>query len=190
MICGSPFGDHFGSLFDIFCDLKHQKACLDCRHDYCQLLSWKYADFWCPHLSICMVNIDVFIRFHFFDLFMNLMISGRCLSFILDTLGGLGGLIWWFLGYWRLLEISLIFRISPEPPQAERPRQGEGKVMVQGALQPTSPGLADLRSDESSRLVTWLIQIWSENLWLVTSTLSFAAWWPLTSRGRRIYIYI
>ena len=31
---GSPFGDHFGSLFDVFCDLRHQKACLVCRHDF------------------------------------------------------------------------------------------------------------------------------------------------------------
>ena len=82
---GFPFGDHFGSLFDIFCHLKCRKACLDCRHDYCWLLSWKYADFWCPHLSIYMVNTDVFIRFHFFGFFMNLMISGPCLDFILDT---------------------------------------------------------------------------------------------------------
>ena len=31
---GSPFGDHFGSLFDIFCDLKHHEICLVCRHDF------------------------------------------------------------------------------------------------------------------------------------------------------------
>ena len=29
---GDPFGHQFGSLFDIFYDLKRQKACLDCRH--------------------------------------------------------------------------------------------------------------------------------------------------------------
>ena len=32
----------------------------------------------------------VFDRFHFFDFFMNLMISGTCLDLILDTFGGLG----------------------------------------------------------------------------------------------------
>ena len=31
---GSPFGDHVGSFFDIFCHLKHQKTCLDCRRDF------------------------------------------------------------------------------------------------------------------------------------------------------------
>ena len=133
---GFPFGDHFGSLFDIFCYLKRQKACLDCRHDYCWLFTWTCADFWCPNLSIYMVNTHVFIRFHFFDFFMNLMISGPCLDFILDTLGGLGRPIWWFLGYWRLLEMSLIFRISPEPPQIERTEVLGGKLMHQGALQP------------------------------------------------------
>ena len=30
----SPIGDHFGSLFGIFYDLRCQKACLDCRHDF------------------------------------------------------------------------------------------------------------------------------------------------------------
>ena len=34
MDLGSPFGHHFGSLFDIFCDLRHQKTCLVCRHDF------------------------------------------------------------------------------------------------------------------------------------------------------------
>ena len=39
MNLGSSCGDDFGSLFDIFCYLKRRKARLDCRHDYCRLLS-------------------------------------------------------------------------------------------------------------------------------------------------------
>ena len=31
---GFPFGDNVESLFDIFCDLGCQKACLNCRHDF------------------------------------------------------------------------------------------------------------------------------------------------------------
>jgi len=34
MIFGSPFGDNFGSLFDILGHLKRHKSCLDCRHDF------------------------------------------------------------------------------------------------------------------------------------------------------------
>ena len=81
-----------------------------------------------------IINNGVFIRFHFFDFFMNLMISGPCLDLILDTFEVLGDHLTHFLVYWRLLEISLIFRVSPEPPQAERTRQVEGKVSVQGVL--------------------------------------------------------
>ena len=129
---GSPFGDHFGSLFDIFCSLKRQKACLDCRRDYCWLLIWTYTDFWRPNLSSYIVNIDVFIRFDFVDFFMNLMISGAYLDFILNTFGGLGRPIWWFLGYWRLLEILMNFRVSPEPPQVETMSLVGGTLSIQG----------------------------------------------------------
>jgi hypothetical protein len=31
---GSPIGDHLGSLFCSFCDLRYQKACLDCRYGF------------------------------------------------------------------------------------------------------------------------------------------------------------
>ena len=50
---GFPFGDNFGSLFDIFCHLKRQKACLDCRHDYCWL--------WIENLQISDVPTFQFI---------------------------------------------------------------------------------------------------------------------------------
>ena len=103
---GSPFGHHFGSLFEIFCHLDRQKVCLDCRYDFYRLLNGKPADFWCPHLSIYMVNTDVFIRYHFFDFFVNLMILGTNLDLILDTSGGLGRPVWWFLG---VLEIPWNF---------------------------------------------------------------------------------
>ena len=38
-------------LFHNLCDLRHQKACLDCRHDSAWLLIGKLAEFWCPHFS-------------------------------------------------------------------------------------------------------------------------------------------
>ena len=101
-------------------------------HDFCWLLNCKSADFWCPNLSIYMVHTNVLLRFHFVDFFMDLMLSGPCLDLILDTLPGLGSRIWWFLGYWRLLEISMIFGFPPEISRAERRRQVEGKVIFQG----------------------------------------------------------
>ena len=42
---GSPFGHHFGSLFDILCNLECQKAGLDCRRDFYWLLNGTSADF-------------------------------------------------------------------------------------------------------------------------------------------------
>ena len=48
---GSSFGHHFGSLLDMFCHLKQQNTCLDCKHVSWWFVSGKSADFWCPHLS-------------------------------------------------------------------------------------------------------------------------------------------
>ena len=104
---GSSLGHHFGSLFDIFCHLDRQQVCLDCRHDFHRLSNGKPADFWCPNLSIYMVNTDVFIRYHFFDFFVNLMILDSNLDLILDTSGGLGRPVWWFWEYWRFIGVSL-----------------------------------------------------------------------------------
>ena len=126
---GSPFGHPFGSLFDMFCYLKRQKACLDCRHDYCRLLSWTYADFWCPHLSIYMVNTDVFIRFHFFDFFVNLRISGTNLEFILGTFEGLGRLLWWFL---CVLDMHWNFVDFQRRPKLRHPSQERVKRFIRG----------------------------------------------------------
>ena len=87
---GSPFGHHFGSLFDIFCHLDRQKVCLDCRHDFYRLLNGKPASNDSPNLSIYIVNTDVFVRYQFFNFFLNLMILGTILDLIVDTSGGLG----------------------------------------------------------------------------------------------------
>ena len=51
MIFGSPIGITLESLFHNLCDLRHQKACLDCRRDSSWLLMGKLAEFWCPNLS-------------------------------------------------------------------------------------------------------------------------------------------
>ena len=98
------------------------------------IFDWKISWFVMSQPLKNIANTVVFIGFHVFVVLVILMISGTCLDLIFETFGGLGRQFNWFLVYWRLLEISLIFRVSPEPPQAERRRQVEGKVMVQGVL--------------------------------------------------------
>ena len=51
MIFRWPVGITLGSLFDNLCDLRHQKACLDCRHASWWFLIGKIDDVWCPNLS-------------------------------------------------------------------------------------------------------------------------------------------
>ena len=57
-----------------------------------------------------IVNNCVFIRFHFFDFFMNLMISGPCLELIFDTFEGLGRPFKWFSGvldmHWNFVDFQ------------------------------------------------------------------------------------
>ena len=137
-----PFGHTFGSLFDIFCHLDRQKVCLDCRYDFYQRLNGKPADFWCPNLWIYMVNTDVFIRYQFCDVFVNLMILGTNLHLILDTSGGLGRPVWWFLG---VLEIPWNFTDFQDHPKLRE----HGWLMVncwsRGYSKPVlTPAWADL----------------------------------------------
>ena len=66
-----------------------------------------------------MFSLDII----FFDFFVNLMNLGTNLDFILDTFGGLGRPVWWFLGvlesHWNFIEFhdlagSKILRPSQE----------------------------------------------------------------------------
>ena len=113
-----------------FCHLKHQKDMFGLQTWFSTIFEWKICWFVMSQPIKSIVNNSVFIRFHFFDFFMNLMISGPCLDLILDTFEVLGDHLTHFLVYWRLLEISLIFRVSPETPQAARTRLLGGKLIV------------------------------------------------------------
>ena len=57
-----------------------------------------------------IVNIYVFMRFHFFDFFVILMTSGTSWDLILDTFGGLGRPFWWFVGvldmHWNFIDFQ------------------------------------------------------------------------------------
>ena len=137
------------------------------------IFDWKISWFVMSQPLKNTVNIVVFIRFHFFDFFMNLMISGTCLDLILDTFGGLGRPIWWFLGYWRLLEILMNFRVSPEPPQAEGTRMLEGKLLIRG-VQYTSNNtrLLTCRTSNTRLLTCW----WNiERNWRLSDCKSLAS---------------
>ena len=158
---GSPFGHHFGSLFDIFCHLDRQKVCLDCRYDFYRLLNGKPADFWCPNLSICMVNTDVFIRCHFFDIFVNLMILGTNLDLILDTSGGLGRPVWWFLG---VLEIPWNFIDFQDHPKLREDARLKVKWSSRGYSRTvTNPRLLTCRPANSRLITSWLVNFWFVN---------------------------
>ena len=75
-----------------------------------------------------IVNSSVFIRFHFFDFFMNFMISGTCLDFILDTFGVLGAPFGDFCGYCTGIEISMNFQDHSRHPKI----RGCGQEVVKG----------------------------------------------------------
>ena len=54
------------------------------------MFEWKTCWFLMSQPIKSIANMNVFIRFHFFDFFMNFMILGICLDLILITFGGLG----------------------------------------------------------------------------------------------------
>ena len=60
-----------------------------------------------------IVNTSVFIKFHFFKMFVILMTSGTSWDLILDTFGSLGRPFWWFVGvletHWNFID----FHASP-----------------------------------------------------------------------------
>ena len=64
-----------------------------------------------------IVNIMVFMRFHIFDVFINLMIFGANLDLFWSLLETLGHQFGDFLGYCTGIEISRDLRVSPDPPQ-------------------------------------------------------------------------
>ena len=57
-----------------------------------------------------IANTCVFIRFHFFNIFVILMTSGTSWDLILDTFGGLGRPFWWFVGvleiHWNFIDFQ------------------------------------------------------------------------------------
>ena len=50
-ILGWPLGTTLGSLFHKLTDLRHQKACFNCRHASSWFLIKHLIDFWCPNLK-------------------------------------------------------------------------------------------------------------------------------------------
>ena len=132
MILGWPVGTTLGSLFHNFIDLRHQKACFNCRHAFSRFLIKHLIDFWCVNLSktqqIQWFSLDfIFLIFYWFE-WLQAPVWPSFGSFW-KVLGHQFGDL---LGYCAGIEISTNFRVSPEPPQAERRRQVDGKSLVQG----------------------------------------------------------
>ena len=90
---------------------------------------WKIVSFQMSQPFKKLVNTLVFIRFHFFNNFHNLMVSGNIFETILEALGVSSAHFEDFWGCWRLLWISMNFRVFSETPRTLRPLPGEGKRM-------------------------------------------------------------
>ena len=88
---------------------------------------WKIISFPMSQPLENIGNTVVFIRFHFFHNFWNLMVSGTILETILEALGLSRTHLADFWGSWRLLRISMNFNAFSETPRILRPLPGEGK---------------------------------------------------------------
>ena len=104
-LLGAPLGTFFGYFF-IFYVIWGVK-----KHVW--ITGMILDDFWLEKLMISDVPTSqkhrktmVFIRFHFFDFLMILMVSGISWDLILEVFGGLETPFWWFL---RLLGIPWNF---------------------------------------------------------------------------------
>ena len=91
---------------------------------------WKIISFPMSQPLENIVNIMVFIRFHFFNNFHNLMVLGTILETILEALGISRAHFEDFGWCWRLLRISMNFRVFSEAPQVEGSWSAGGKKLI------------------------------------------------------------
>ena len=80
-----------------------------------------------------IVKTVVFRRFHFFDVFKNLMVSGTSWDLILEVWEVLRVHFHDSWRYVRLLETSINFAVFSEAPQAEARQKMEGERIHPGA---------------------------------------------------------
>ena len=131
-----------------------------------------------------IVNIDVFMRFHFFDFFVVLMTSGTSWDLILDTFRGLATPFWWFLG---VLDMHWNFIDFLDHPKLRQWTWWRVNCQSRGySIPSTITRLLTCRTSDTRYLTCW----WNiERNWgLSVEKFSLAAWWPLASRGRRIFL--
>ena len=93
-----PLWTPFWVIFWYFLSFEAPKDMFGLQTWFSTIFEWKICWFVMSQPIKSIVNNCVFIRFHFFDFFMNLMISGPCLDLILDTFEGLGRPFKWFFG--------------------------------------------------------------------------------------------
>ena len=168
---GSPFGDHFGSLFDIFCHLKHQKTGLDCRHDFWWFLNGKSCDFWCPNLSkvwqILMFSLDfTFSGFSWFWWLFEPHFGHFWESWETNFMN------FWYIG--GSLKFQWISGSHQRHPKLRAPTW----VMVNWSSRGysrtvTNPRLLICRAANSRLITTWLVNCWfvNGNCWRLIN------WW-------------
>ena len=91
---------------------------------------WKMISFPMSQPLKNTVNTVVFIRFHFFHNFWNLIVSGTILDTILEALGLSRIHFEDFWVCWRLLRISMNFNAFSEIPRIESTQSGGGKNLI------------------------------------------------------------
>ena len=112
-----PFWGLFWSTFWHFLEFELSKSMVGLQAQFLMIFDLNICWFVMSKPFKNIVNTVVFIRFHIFDFCMNLMILGTNLDLILDTFGGLGELVRWFVGVleipWNFSEFHDLPRGTP-----------------------------------------------------------------------------
>ena len=164
MDLGSPIGDPSASFFSYFLWFEQYKITFGLQSCFLMIFEWKFSWILMSQPLKSIVNTCVFIRFHFFNIFVILMTSGTSWDLILDTFGGLETPFWWFLG---VLDMHWNFIDFQDLPKLREPgcwvvnwcTRGYSRTVLNTSLLTCRPA--------SSRLInSWLI-----NCWLIMETL-------------------
>ena len=91
MDLGTLWGSFVGSFWLLFCDLGQPGGNTGSRVGFLGIWAWKSPENTRLGCAETIVNIDVFVRFHFFNCLAILVSSGRLLNLILVAFGVPGG---------------------------------------------------------------------------------------------------
>ena len=133
-----PFGDHCWVTFSYFVWFEVSKSMFGLQAWFLMIFAWKICSFLMSQPLKNTLNTMVFIRFHFSDFFVILMISGTSWDLILEVFGSLETPFWWFMRLLRIPWISLNSMVSWLAPESRAPCQGVVKTLIPGGIQLTT----------------------------------------------------